>query len=229
MTDRADQAGGGAEDCARAALEAYDDLFGPYPWRRLVVAPTTSLLGGDEYPGIALHRACLARRPGIVGAPGAPARPARPLVRPALRRQPRGRPPVVLRASSAATSSASRGSTRGSPSSPPTTSSGRTCSPPAPCGRSRRPSPTSRTAARRVAASGTPRRSTGAVRHWSTSVRRLLGDKDFFAAMRGYVRANRFGIATADDLIGAWRERAWSPLLLDALPRAPPRSGLDTP
>ena len=38
---------------ARRSLEAYHDAFGPYPWPRLVVAPTTSLLGGDEYPGIA--------------------------------------------------------------------------------------------------------------------------------------------------------------------------------
>ena len=47
-------------------------------------------------------------------------------------------------------------------------------------------------------------------------VRRLLGDRAFFDAMRAYVRTNRFGIATAEDLLDAWRARAWSPLLLDA-------------
>jgi hypothetical protein len=48
-------------------------------------------------------------------------------------------------------------------------------------------------------------------------VRRLLGDDAFFDAMRAYLHDGRFGIATADDLVGAWRSRAWSPLLLDAL------------
>jgi hypothetical protein len=48
-------------------------------------------------------------------------------------------------------------------------------------------------------------------------VRRLIGDDAFLAAMRAYVDSQRFGIATADDLIAAWRERAWSLHLLDAL------------
>jgi hypothetical protein len=36
---------------AAQALDAYTDAYGPYPWRRLVLAPTPRRSSGHEYPG----------------------------------------------------------------------------------------------------------------------------------------------------------------------------------
>jgi hypothetical protein len=46
-------------------------------------------------------------------------------------------------------------------------------------------------------------------------VRRLMGDAAFFDAVREYVQAHRFGVATASDLVAAWRRHAPSPADLD--------------
>jgi hypothetical protein len=37
---------------ASRALEAFAEAYGPYPWERLVLAPTPRRFGGHEYPGI---------------------------------------------------------------------------------------------------------------------------------------------------------------------------------
>jgi aminopeptidase N len=51
-------------------------------------------------------------------------------------------------------------------------------------------------------------------------VRRLLGDDHFFEAMREYVDADRFRVASADSLIGAWsRHSPSSTALMDHLAR----------
>jgi hypothetical protein len=215
MTAHAKQAGAALKS-ARQALEAYDDLFGPYAWRRLVVAPTTSLLGGDEYPGIAfIGRAWLdgpeswelqALRRG---------RPDRwfglryvvshevahqwfyALVGSDQLREPWLDEALAEFASHHVF----------------------------------RPNLLTSCAERPVSSTVTDfkdrRSARGCLGYTETvyrggavmvdDVRRLLGDDAFAVAMRRYVRATRFGIATADDLIGAWREQAWSPLLLDAL------------
>jgi hypothetical protein len=215
MTDRADQAGAALKS-ARQALEAYDDLFGPYPWRRLVVAPTTTSLGGDEYPGIAfIGRAWL---------DGPESWELR-----ALRR---GRPDrwfglryVVTHEVAHQWFYALVGSDQ-------------LREPWLDEGLAEfashhvfRPDLLTSCAERPVSSAVTDfddrRSARGCLGYTETvyrggavlvdEVRRLLGDRDFVAAMRDYVRANRFGIATADDLIGAWRERAWSPFVLDAL------------
>jgi hypothetical protein len=47
-------------------------------------------------------------------------------------------------------------------------------------------------------------------------VRRLMGDQPFFEALRELVAANRFGVIGGQDVIDAWRGKASAPGLLDA-------------
>jgi hypothetical protein len=215
MTTRAGQADDALKS-AKRALEGYADAFGPYPWRRLVVAPTTSLLGGDEYPGIALIGLAWLRGPN-------------PWELRALRR---GRPDrwfgvryVVSHEVAHQWFYALVGSDQ-------------LREPWLDEGLAEfashhlfRPDLLSSCAERPVSsgvADFRDRRSArGCLGYTETvyrggavlvdRVRRLLGDTAFGDAMREYVAAQRFSIATADDLVGAWRAHAWSPLLLDAL------------
>jgi hypothetical protein len=200
---------------ARRSLEAYHDAFGPYPWRRLVVAPTTSLLGGDEYPGIAFIGRAWLRGPESWE----------------LRALRFGRPDrwfsvryVVSHEVAHQWFYAIVGSDQIRE---PWLDEGLA---EFASHRVFRPDLLSTCAARPVNWPVTRFRDRRSARgcHGYTEtvyrggavmvdgVRRILGDRAFFAAMRAYVRTNRFGIATAEDLLDAWRDRAWSPLLLDA-------------
>jgi hypothetical protein len=200
---------------ARAALERYEDAFGPYPWRRLVIAPTTSLLGGDEYPGIAFIGQAWLRGPESWE----------------MRALRRGRPDrwfgvryVVSHEVAHQWFYATVGNDQmREPWLDEALAEFASH-------HAFRPDLLTSCAARPVSWAVTDfrdrRSARGCLGYTETiyrggavmvdGVRRLLGDRAFFAAMRDYVRAHRFAIATAEDLIGAWRARAWSPLMLDA-------------
>jgi hypothetical protein len=211
--------GGQADDAlkaARRALERYDEAFGPYPWRRLVLAPTTSLLGGDEYPGLAFIGRAWLRGPN----------------RWELRALRSGRPDrwfgvryVVSHEVAHQWFYALVGSDQ-------------IREPWLDEGLAEfvshhlfRPDLLTSCAVKPVSSAVTDfrdrRSARGCLGYTETiyrggavlvdRVRRLIGDDAFLAAMRAYVDSQRFGIATADDLIAAWRERAWSLHLLDAL------------
>jgi hypothetical protein len=201
---------------ARRALEGYGEMLGPYPWRRFVVAPTTSLLGGDEYPGIALIGGAWLRGPHAWE----------------LRALRRGRPDrwfgvryVVSHEVAHQWFYAIVGSDQ-------------LREPWLDEGLAEfaahhlfRPDLLASCAVRPVTSAVSDfrdrRSARGCLGYTETvyrggavlvdRVRRLLGDEAFGDAMRDYVGAQRFAIATAGDLVGAWRAHAWSPWLLDAL------------
>jgi hypothetical protein len=199
----------------RASLERFHDAFGPYPWRRLVIAPTTSLLGGDEYPGIAFIGQAWLRGPESWE----------------MRALRRGRPDRWFGVRYVVSHEAAHQWFYG------IVGSDQIREPwldealaEFAAHHAFRPDLLTSCAERPVSWAVTDfrdrRSARGCLGYTETiyrggavmvdGVRRLMGDRAFFAAMRGYVRDHRYGIATADDLIGAWRARAWSPLLLDA-------------
>lgn len=203
---------------ARQALETYERAYGPYPWRRLVVAPTPRRLGGHEYPGIVFvgtgwieglepieRRWLRANREGRwLGLEAVLTHEVAHQWFYALVGSDQLREPWLDEALAEFTAHHFF-----SPLDLDTCAAG-------PVGRSAFEFPAVPPASDCDGYTETVYRR-GAV--MVDGVRRLMGDEAFFAAMREYVADNRFSIASADDLVGVWLAHADDPALLEAYVR----------